>query len=142
MQIMFLYSFQRIFTLQRQGSFDMFYSSGFRAQSPQTPGVESNRQHDILHLSPRIQKCKCSICPTTWDLHKNVNLNFSSGTNNKDGCEYLGAKSIWFETIMKTCVQAHKHPGPLANTRKAPKQIHKIASTSLCISAYEADKSN
>lgn len=67
------------------------------------------------------------------DLHKNVNLNFSSGTNNKDGCEYLGAKSIWFETIMKTCVQAHKHPGLFANTRNAPKQIHKIASTSLCI---------
>lgn len=29
---------------------------------------------------------------------------FTSGTNNKDGCEYLGAKCIWLEKIMKACV--------------------------------------
>lgn len=53
------------------------------------------------------QKCKLVVC-------------FTSGTNNKDGWKYLGAKCIWSEKIMKACVQAYKHPG-LFETPEMPR---------------------
>lgn len=95
---------QSAFQFLMAGSLDIFCLLGFRAPSPQTWGGESNHQPDILYLCLRIQKCKCSICPR--DIVFTQKCTFTSDTNNKDGCEYLGAKSIWFEKIMKTCLQA------------------------------------
>lgn len=63
-------------------------------------------KYDILYLCPRIQKCKCSISPVIAYEHEKCKFvaRFTSSTNNKDGCEYLGAKCFWSEQMTEACV--------------------------------------